>query len=309
MSEMKSTVQTPFQNLKFIAMINKIMGLLSCKLVNGRLKPSAWGRFYCALWILIHCTYSALYYYDKYNVLLKEKAIKYIIFDIVRFTVFIISLIPYNCVAVFQEQDFIKFSDKLETYDDKARALGHERKDKHKLIWLYFVLTTIDLIRKTYDAINESISEGTMAIVKKVFDEVVPFIIGTYCILLTGTFLHLIGQRFRHLNETIIPHVSQLPVTGSPGEITVYDVRYLHNVLLDSAAQINSFYGIAIFFCSLSFLLEFVKNIYELVVDGIHEDEIITILDLLFQAVFLFGMYQFVTYEVNMKSFAIKYFL
>lgn len=112
MSKTKSTVQTPFQNLKFIAMINKIMGLLSCKLVNGRLKPSAWGRFYCALWILIHCTYSAVYYYDKHNVLLKEKAIKYIIFDIVRFTVFIISLIPYNCVTVFQEQDLIKVNNR-----------------------------------------------------------------------------------------------------------------------------------------------------------------------------------------------------
>ncbi|XP_029666280.1 uncharacterized protein LOC115237411 [Formica exsecta] len=299
MSKTILTLQTPFQNLKLITMINRIMGLLPCKLVNGRLKPSAWNRFYCGLWILIHCAYSGMFYYDMYIAFLEKEANKkMLIFDIVRFTVFIASLIPYNCVAAFQDQDFIKFSDKLETYDDKARALGYERKDKHKFIWLFFVLTTIDLIRKTYDSIDDSIPEGTTAIVKTIFEGVVPFVIGTYCVFITGIFLDLIGQRFHHLNETIIPHVSQLPITGSPGEITVYDVRYLHGMLLDSADQINRLFGIGIFFTSLSLLLEFVKNIYVLATKGIDDNEIITMLDLFFQAVYLYGMYHFVAYEM-----------
>lgn len=100
-------------------MINRIMGLLPCKLVNGRLKLSAWNRFYCGLWILIHCAYSGMFYYDMYIAFLEKEANKkMLIFDIVRFTVFIASLIPYNCVAAFQDQDFIKVNNRrlINTY-------------------------------------------------------------------------------------------------------------------------------------------------------------------------------------------------
>ncbi|XP_070155154.1 uncharacterized protein [Polyergus mexicanus] len=299
MSKTISMLQTPFENLKLMVMVNRIMGLLSCKLVNGRLKRSAWNRFYCGLWILIHCANLGVYYYDMYIEFLKKETIKMVIFNIVRFTVFIASLIPYNYVAAFLDQEFIKFSDKLETYDDKARVLGYERKDKHKFIWLFFVLVTINQIRKIYDCIDDKIPEGTTAIVKIIIDEVVPCVIGTYCVFVTGTFLDLIGQRFRHLNETIIPHVSQLPITGSPGEITVYDVRHLHGMLLDSADRINRLYGIAVFFTSLSILLEFVEHTYSLATKGIDSYDIITMWDIFFQTVYLYGMYHFVTYEAN----------
>jgi len=103
------TLQTPFQNLKLITMIIKIFGLLSCKLVKGRLKPSASGRCYCALWILIHCAYTGLFYYDTYIASLEKDAEqKFIIFNTLRFTIFVASIIPYNYVACFQEQEFIK---------------------------------------------------------------------------------------------------------------------------------------------------------------------------------------------------------
>ncbi|CAL1683502.1 unnamed protein product [Lasius platythorax] len=255
MSKTISTIQTPFQNLKFIAMLYRILGLLSCKLIKGRLKLSAWGRYYCVLWILIHCAYSTMFYYDVYIVSLEGETIsKVFIFDIVRFTAFIASLIPYNCVGIFQDQDLVKFSDKLETYDDKARVLGHERKDKHIFIWLFFVCTAGNLTRKTYYAINGKVADGATEI---------------------------------------------LPITGSPGEITVYDVRYLHGVLIDSADLINRLYGIGSFLTALSILLEFVASAYGFATDGIDDDEIVTLLDLLFQALYLFTMYHFATYEAN----------
>ncbi|CAL1683498.1 unnamed protein product [Lasius platythorax] len=298
MSKRISTVQTPFQNLKVIAMLCRILGLLSCKLIKGRLKPSVWGRYYCALWILIYCVYSAVVYYDKYIESLEEKTIsKDLIFFIMRFTTFIASLIPYNCVGIFQAQDLVKFSDKLETYDDRARALGHERTDKHIFIWLFLVCTTGTLTRYTYYAINEKVADGATEIVKIIFNEVVPLIVATYCIFITGVFLDLIRQRFRHLNETIIAHVSQLPVTGSPGEITVYDVRYLHGVLIDSANLINRLYGS--FFTAFFILIEIVASIYAFATDGIDYHEIGTTLDLFFQALYLLTMYHFATYEAN----------
>ncbi|XP_072754413.1 uncharacterized protein [Anoplolepis gracilipes] len=296
MSKTISILQTPFQNLKLITMLNKILGLLSCKLVKGRLKSSVWGRYYCILWILIHCTYTGVFYYEMYIASFEEN-LKVIIFETVRFTAFTASLVPYNCVAAFWDQDLVKFSNILETYDDRVRALGHERKDKHIFIWLFFVLTTCDLIRKTYEPISKA--DGTTAIIKAMFEEIIPFIVGTNCIFLTGIFLDLIGQRFRHLNEKIIPHVSQLPVTGSPSEITVYDVRYLHGVLLNSADQINRLYGIGTFFTSLSLMLDFIKNLYLMATQDADNDVIVVSVDLLFQSVYLYGMYQFTTYEAN----------
>ncbi|XP_025263190.1 uncharacterized protein LOC109609797 isoform X2 [Camponotus floridanus] len=180
------TVQTPFQNLKLITMIIKIFGLLSCKLVKGRLKPSASGRCYCALWILIHCVYTGTFYYETYIALLEKDAKqKFIIFETVRFTIFVASIIPYNYVACFQEQEFIKFSDKLEMYDDKARALGHERKDKHIFIWLYFIITGCDLSRRTYDILSANIADGA---IQKMIEDIIPAAIGTYDIFITGQY-------------------------------------------------------------------------------------------------------------------------
>lgn len=146
-------------------------------------------------------------------------------------------------------------------------------------------------------------------IIKIIFEEVVPFTVGTYCLYITGVFLDLIRQRFRHLNETIIPFVSQSPVTGSSGEITIYDVRCLHCVLIDSANLINRLYGIGSLITSFSILIEFVACIYGFAIDGIGDNEIVAMLDLLFQAFYLYTMYHFATYEVNIKRFAVKYFL
>ncbi|XP_029173470.1 uncharacterized protein LOC114942303 [Nylanderia fulva] len=293
-----STLQTPFQNLKFIAMLYRIMGLLSCKLIKGRLKPSACGRYYCASWILIHCAYSGVFYYDMYVLSLKEESeSKIIFFLILRFTAFIASLIPYNWVATFQDQDLVMFSNKLETYDDRARALGHERKDNHIFIWLFFVLTSGNLARKIYYAIWSKVADGTIEIIKIIFEEVVPFTVGTYCIYITGIFLDLIRQRFRHLNETIIPFVSQSPVIKSSGEITIYDVRCLHCVLIDSANLINKLYGIGSFLTSFSILIDFVAYTYGFATNGKDENEVVAMLDLLFQAFYMYTMYHFVTYE------------
>jgi len=104
----KSTGRTPFQNLKFLIMLHKLFGLLSCKLVNGRFKKSSvWGRGYCAFWFLLHCTYSSYYYYSKYMATPVEKAEKFFALRILRFSVFFISLLPYNYLGIFWSQDFI----------------------------------------------------------------------------------------------------------------------------------------------------------------------------------------------------------
>lgn len=118
MSKTISILQTPFQNLKFIAVFYRIMGLLSCKLIKGRLKPSACGRYYCALWILIHCAYSsAYYYYDMYMESFEEGAVPKVLFFLsLRFIVFIASLIPYNWVAIFQDRDLVMVNDSIVFY-------------------------------------------------------------------------------------------------------------------------------------------------------------------------------------------------
>lgn len=140
---------------------------------------------------------------------------------------------------------------------------------------------------------------GTIAIVTTSFEFVVPIVCGTYCVFLTSIFLDLIRQRFRHLNEAIVPHVSQLPVKGLQGEITVYDVRYLHGVLIDSAKLIDALYGICTLITFGSILLEFVSVIYMFVKERTQENAMVTMLDLLFQVVYLFAMYHLTTYEVK----------
>ncbi|XP_012523434.1 uncharacterized protein LOC105829264 isoform X1 [Monomorium pharaonis] len=297
----------PFRNLKLLIILNKVLGICSCKLVNGRLKPSStWSCCVCMLWVLFHCSYMATYYYMKYNALPTEKVKTDFILTILRFSIYFISLLPYNFIAAFWSQDIVKMSDKLLTYDERVIALGHQRKDKHIFVYLYFMYTLVTLSWKSYYTIRDGISEGMVGIIT-ILQNIVLTIVGTYCVLVTCIFLDLIRQRFRHLNETIVPHVSQLPVTGSQSEITVYDVRYLHGVLLDSAELINTLYGIGTLLTFMSILLELVTAIYNIIKD-MQEDEIVTMLDLLFQTIYLFAMYHFTTYEANrVEESVIKY--
>lgn len=165
--------------------------------------------------------------------------------------------------------------------------------------WLYFTYTLVMLTVKTYITISQSIEEGTTATLRATFEIIIPTVVGTYCVFVTVIFLDLIRQCFRHLNETIVPRVSELPVTGSQGEITVYDVRYLHGVLIDSAELINDLYGIGTLITFTSVLIEFVSVIYLFIEEVEQNNTIVEMLDLSFQAICLFAMYHLATWEVN----------
>lgn len=103
-------VRTPFQNIKSLVVLNKILGLISCKLTNGQFQQSTiWSRCFCALWILIHCAYFCVYMYKHFFATSPaEKAAKNFTLAFVRFSVFILSLIPYNYVAIFHDKEFVK---------------------------------------------------------------------------------------------------------------------------------------------------------------------------------------------------------
>jgi len=158
---------------------------------------------------------------------------------------------------------------------------------------------------KTYYIMSDNLETGTNAIVATFFEDIIPMITGCYCVFLTGIFLDLIRQRFRHLNEAIIPHVSQLSATRSQGEISVYDVRYLYGVLIDSARLIDTLYGIGTLIMFGSILLEFVSVIYMLI-KATQKNMTITMLDLFFQVIYLFAMYHFTTYEVSRADLQIS---
>ncbi|XP_014478870.1 PREDICTED: uncharacterized protein LOC106746616 [Dinoponera quadriceps] len=294
----ESAVKTPFQNLKFLIIIIKITGLISCQLVNGRLKPaSIWGRYYCLAWIFFHCAYTSVNYYE-WCIMPPEIAGTLFFLIVLRSNAFFVSLIPYHFVAALQNRIVAKFCDKLEAYDDKATVLGYRRKDKHMFIWLYFAYTLTTLTMKTYYSISQNIERGTMALLKVTF-EIVSVIIGTYCVFITVIYLDLIRQRFRHLNQIIVPHVSELPVAELQGKITIYDVRHLHGVLIDCAELINDLYGTGTLFTFMSILVEFVAVIYLFIEDIEDNNAIVTILDLSFQAIYLFAMYHWATLEAN----------
>lgn len=152
---------------------------------------------------------------------------------------------------------------------------------------------------KLYYNISYSIEDEALLFIMGVLEDIIPATVGAYCVFITCVYLDLIRQRFRHLNEIIVPHVSELPVTGARGEITVYDVRYMHGVLIDSAEEIDSLYGIGTLFTFASILLEFVAVIYLFIIDAKEDNATVIMLDLLFQVIFLFSMYHFTTYEVN----------
>lgn len=169
--------------------------------------------------------------------------------------------------------------------------------------------TFITISWRTYNDIDENISKGSSGLLRVLLN--LDFnVCGTYCVLITCIFLDLTRQRFRHLSQTIVPHVSELPVTGSQDEITVYDVRYLHGVLLDSAELINTIYGTGTLITFISMLLDLIWFIYTFIKDlqnEIVQDNIVNILDMLFQIIYLFAMYHFTTYEVKIKSFIVVY--
>ncbi|XP_011861007.1 PREDICTED: uncharacterized protein LOC105558098, partial [Vollenhovia emeryi] len=204
----------------------------------------------------------------------------------------------------------LQLSDKLVTYDEQAIALGHQRRDKHVFSYVFFIYTLVTIGWKFYYDIKD-VSKEMMGILTMVQNTALT-ICGTYCVLITCIFLDLIRQRFRHLNETIVPHVSELPVTGTQDEITVYDVRYLHGVLLDSSKLINALYGIGTLFTFLSILLELVWIIYLFIKDlqggNSIQDNLAAAMDLLFQTIYLVAMYHFTTYEANrVEERVIKY--
>jgi len=157
---------------------------------------------------------------------------------------------------------------------------------------------------KTYYEMSKSLEGGTRAIIDTLFETIIPMIIGCYSVFLTGIFLDLIRQRFRHLNEAIIPCISQLSATRMQGEISVYDVRYLHGVLIDSAKLIDMLYGINTLIVFGSILLEFVSIIYIFI--KTMQNMTVTMVDLLFQVIYLFAMYHFTTYEVSRADLQIS---
>ncbi|KAL6256922.1 hypothetical protein P5V15_011857 [Pogonomyrmex californicus] len=289
----------PFRNLRLTIMLNKILGLVSCKLVNGQFKPgSKWNCCFCMLWFLFHCWYTSVFYHLSYIAPPDVKNQNGFVLSIVRFSAFTVSLLPYHFVAAFRNKDFVKFSNKLLTYDEQATALGYQRKDKHIFIYLYFMYTLTTILFKSYFNFNDIMFSEIILVVTTVLHETIPTVVGTYCVFITCIFLDLIRQRFRHLNEIIVPQVSPLPVTGSQGEITVYQVRYLHGVLLDSADLINKLYGIGTLFTFGSILLECISVLYAFLTKA-QKDGPVILMDLLFQIIFLFAMYHFTTYEAN----------
>ncbi|XP_011858596.1 PREDICTED: uncharacterized protein LOC105556136 [Vollenhovia emeryi] len=301
----------PFRNLKLLIIFNKALGILSCKLVNSRLKSSStWNRYFCMAWFLFHCLNASIYYYNI-NVATPKTDKKGLALANLRFGAYTASLLPYPFVAAFWSEHFVKLSEKLEMYDEQAITLGHPRKDKHVFVYLFFIYTFVASGCTAYYDMREGIAKGFMGILK-VMHDTVPVISGTYCVFITCIFLDLIRQRFRHLNETIIPRVSKLPVTGSQGEITVYTVRQLHGVLLDGAKLIDALYGIGGLFTCLSLLLEYLMVIYIFVIDLKEnldmEDNVVDTLNLLFQTIYFGAMYHFTTYEVNrVEDRVIKY--
>ncbi|XP_071637113.1 uncharacterized protein [Temnothorax longispinosus] len=307
----------PFRNLKLLIMLEKALGLFSCNLVNGRLKSSStWSCCFCIIWILFHCLYMGIYYYERYIDTPIERTKKDKVLDILQSSMGFVSFAPYYIVAAFWSENFVKLSDKLLTYDEQAIALEYPRKDKHIFTYLFFVYTFIILSWESYydvgNAILEGRSEGILEGISFMLRNVVPNVSGTYRILIMCMFLDLIRQRFRHLNETIVPHVSELPVTGSLGEITVYDVRYLHGVLLDSAELINALYGIGALLTLMSTLLGLISITYTIIKNLQQHKNIqelfIDVLDLLIQNIYLFTMYHFTTYEANrVEERVIKY--
>jgi len=198
----------------------------------------------------------------------------------------------------------LQLSDKLLTYDEQAIVLGYQRKDKHIFIYLFFVYTLVTISWQSYYDISSNISKGITGIIITMLQSIIPNIIGAYCVLISCIFLDLIRQRFHHLNEMIVPYVSELPVTGLQGEITVYDVRYLHGVLFDCARLINALYGIGTLFTFISILLELISVIY-MFIKNMQENGLVLILNLLFQTIYLFAMYHFTTYEVKTKNFIV----
>ncbi|KAL0129094.1 hypothetical protein PUN28_004050 [Cardiocondyla obscurior] len=292
----------PYRNIKFLLTIYKVLGLVPFRLTNYQLKSKSYfNRCFCTTWILVHCFCGSL---DVlYLILFSDSSAKDRELSIVRSNAYFISLIPFNFVAAFHSESFVKLSYQLLTYDQQAIALGHQRKDKHTFIYLYFLYTFITLIWKCYYPIRDNISKGLLVELMLFLTVVIPSIIGTYCVFVICVLLDLVRQRFRHLNEKIIPQVVQLSTTGSKGEITVYDVRYLHNILLNYAYSINSIYGVGVLLTFISILMELIWHTYSLIKDFQQDnlviDDFVEILDLLFQTIYLFSMYHFTAYEVN----------
>ncbi|XP_032678650.1 uncharacterized protein LOC116847610 [Odontomachus brunneus] len=106
MTESISSVKAPFQNLKFLVIINKLMGLISCKLEKGRLRPSSiWTRRFCLFWILFHCAYTFMNYYKWCT---QSDIETHFFLNIIRLNFFFVSLLPYHYVAAFRSRDVVK---------------------------------------------------------------------------------------------------------------------------------------------------------------------------------------------------------
>ncbi|XP_036145471.1 uncharacterized protein LOC105829264 isoform X2 [Monomorium pharaonis] len=169
-----------------------------------------------------------------------------------------VSLSANVIVAYSSQKHFIKFFDRLDSYDHEAARMKIRRRDKLWIPWIIaflmalvslWLIITIMYITKVDDAFLSSLSD------------IYTMIIHMCDFLEKFLLLYLVLERLKHLNEKIAPNVSWDEERREPNAIRISDIKVMHLMLYDAHVAFNNVYRNSLFLSFGSLMMRVVANL------------------------------------------------
>ncbi|KAL6256921.1 hypothetical protein P5V15_011856 [Pogonomyrmex californicus] len=250
--------KTCAERIKLFLFFFKLCGLFVNELTAGRLKRCSWPIYSIgALWISSFISFSL--YTTYVYMIMKSGSIRLTGFYFKQFIGY-----TYLCInvitAYFYQNHFIKFFDRLDSYDYEAVRMKNKRKDSLWVPWsmTFFMIVIILLI--IYTIAKLTISE--LSVIFTLITDVHIFIMLVCSFLQMFLLLYLILERFKHLNKKIAPNVSWTEERRGPNAIKIMNVKIMHSLLYDAHRIFNDIYSIPLFLMFASLMMRIIANIF-----------------------------------------------
>lgn len=155
-----------------------------------------------------------------------------------------------------------QFFDRLATYDERVAELGHRRKDRYVGYWIFIAISIAFAIHATWADVQ--VSRDSTELAMKTMYMLLQSLTMLLSIFKYDLLVNLIYQRFRHLNESIIPRVSWTRdlAPKNMSYVSPDDVLRLHSVLLEASTIINETYSFIVLFWFANLFVSTVMQIY-----------------------------------------------
>jgi len=136
--------------------------------------------------------------------------------------------------------------------------MNRKRRDNSWIPWIATLLMTIIVLLLASIMLHEPSRRILFSIIFLDFSTTIMQIFGTLEIFL---MLHLLLERFRHINNKIAPYVSWNEEPCASRTITVTNLKMLHSILHDALQNFNDIYKNFLFVYFASLMIHVFANI------------------------------------------------